>query len=257
VKVSVLPSAVAPGISPTQYATSFLVNDLVAIDAGCLGFVGSPQDQSRVRHILISHSHIDHVASLPIFLENAYEAKPDCVVVHGSAHVLESLQKDLFNGRLWPDFIEFSNASPHAPFLKLQQMEPGRPFEIEGLHILPVAVNHVVPTMGFVISDARGAFVIVSDTGPTDEIWRLCDATPNLRGIFLEVTFPNAMRALAEVSLHLTPEMFAHEIGKLHRPVPTYVVHVKARYQDRVLTELQSLQLPNMHLAQFGVPYEF
>lgn len=256
-KVTVLPSAVAPGTSASQYATSFLINDVVAVDAGCLGFVGTPQDQSRVRHILLSHSHIDHIGSLPIFLENAYEAKPDCVVVHGSADVLDSLRRDIFNGRLWPDFIGLSEQRPDAPFLKLHRMTSGEAFEIEGLRVLPVDVNHVVPTLGFVISDARGAFVIVSDTGPTDEIWRICNDTPNLRGVFLEVTFPNSMCALADVSRHLTPAMFGEEIRKLNRPVSIYAVHLKARYQDQVLAELQSLRLPDLHMVEFGLPYEF
>ena len=97
-----------------QFLSSILVNDTIALDAGCLGLYHSPQEQARVRHVLLSHSHIDHLASLPIFVENAYEGKTDCVHIYGSAAVLDSCQRDLFNDRLqeWEDFYNFSR--PHG-----------------------------------------------------------------------------------------------------------------------------------------------
>ena len=106
---------------------------------------------------------------MPIFLENAYEAKADCVTVHGSDAVLESLKRDIFNDRTWPDFVAMSGGP--APFLKLERLEPGRPLEVEGLRITPIPVNHVVPTMGFLVEDGRTAVLIASDTGPTDLLW--------------------------------------------------------------------------------------
>ena len=58
-----------------QFLTSYVINDSIAVDAGCLGYYKSPQDQARIKHVLISHSHIDHLASLPIFLENVFDAR--------------------------------------------------------------------------------------------------------------------------------------------------------------------------------------
>src|SRR5205823_12507757 len=67
-KVMLVPSALTAG--PRQYLTAFLVGDSVAIDAGSLGFYGSPAEQARIRHVFLTHTHLDHIASLPIFLEN-------------------------------------------------------------------------------------------------------------------------------------------------------------------------------------------
>jgi ribonuclease BN (tRNA processing enzyme) len=239
-----------------QYLSSCLVNDVLALDAGPLGFYRSPFDQARVRHVLLSHTHIDHVASLPIFVENAYEGRADPVTVHGSQDVLDGVQTDLFNNRLWPDFIALSKNNP-KPFLKMERFEPGQTIELEGVRITAVAVNHVVPTSAFVLRDAGGSVAYVTDTGPTEEIWKVLNALPDLKAVFLEATFPNDMAWLADVSKHLTPAQFAVEAAKLTRPARLIVIHLKARYQAKVIAELKALNLPRLEFAQFGVPYTF
>ena len=68
-KITLLPSDLTESAPPCQFLTTYLINDVVAIDAGSLGFYGGPKQQSAIQHVIITHSHIDHVASLPIFLE--------------------------------------------------------------------------------------------------------------------------------------------------------------------------------------------
>jgi cAMP phosphodiesterase len=238
-----------------QFLTSFLVNDTLAIDAGSLGFFGHPTEQARIKHLLITHSHIDHIASVPIFVENAYEGKKDCVTIHGSQVVLDCLQRDMFNNRVWPDFIALS--MPEAPFLKLQPLEAGQTVELEGLRITAVAVNHVVPTTGFILEEPGAAVVIVSDTGPTEDIWKAANATPNLKAVFLEACFPNAMTGLAVVSKHLTPAMLGQEVQKLTPPARIIAVHIKARFRQQVVQELHNLALPNLEIGGMGQTYWF
>jgi len=257
VKVTLVPSTVTGG-GPEhyQYCSSAVLNDSIAIDAGCLGFCQSPQEQAKIRHVLISHTHIDHVASLPIFVENVYDGKRDCVTLYGSAAVLDGCQRDLFNDRLWPDFLTLSK-NRDAPFVKTAPFEAGQTIELEGLKITAVALNHVVPTVGFVVEDPHSAVAFVSDTAPTDEIWEVAGKTPNLKAVFLEATFPNDLSWLADVSKHLTPALMAAELKKLARPVRIIIVHIKARYQTRVMAELEALNLPGLEIGQFAVPYSF
>src|SRR5438270_11044716 len=145
VKVTLVPSAATGhGEDQHQFLSTYLLNDHIVIDAGCLGYFRTPQQQAAIKHVLLTHSHIDHIGSLPVFLENAYEGRRDCVTVHATQPVLDSLQKDIFNNRLWPDFIALS--TPKAPFLKIETLQPGETVEVEGLRITPVPVNHVVPT---------------------------------------------------------------------------------------------------------------
>lgn len=229
------------------------MNDSIAIDAGVLGFWGSVQQQEKIRHVLITHTHIDHVATLPIFIENAYTAGPECVTVHGSQSVLDSLQNDVFNNRLWPDFVELSRHMP--PFLKLSRFEPGETREIDGVRIEAIAVNHVVPTSAFLLTDSGGSILMITDTGPTEAVWERANQLTDLRAVFLEVTFPDSMGYLARVSLHLTPGNFAAELAKLKHKVPVYAIHLKGRMRQRVIDELQKLDNTWVKVAEPLVPY--
>jgi ribonuclease BN (tRNA processing enzyme) len=255
VRVTLIPSGVSASGDPGQYTSSALINDTVVIDAGCIGFWRTAQDQARIRHVLLTHSHMDHLASLPIFLENAYEGKADCVTLHASATVLECCQRDLFNDRIWPDFIALSKGD--RPFLRISPIEAGQTVTLEGLHITAVEVNHVVPTLAFLVNDGTGTIGFVTDTGPTDEVWQLLNARNDLRALFLEATFPGNMTWLADLSKHLTPATFAGELSKLNRVVPTYAIHLKARYHSQVTAELDALGLPQVVVAQFNHPYTF
>jgi ribonuclease BN (tRNA processing enzyme) len=257
VKVTLIPSAMSPdGVDQNQYAISYLINDTLVVDAGSIGFYRTPQEQAKIKDVLISHTHADHVASLPIFVENAFEGGPDPVTIHGSSYVLESLQSDLFNGRIWPDFIGMS--ATQGPFLKVNEIESGRPLDLQGLRITPVAVDHLVPTLGFVIDDGQCSVVIASDTGPTHEIWKVAHSASRLRAVYLEASFPNSMIGLANLSKHLTPALFGEEVRKLDRDdIDIIVVHMKPRYRDQILRELEALGLPNLVIGQLNEPYTF
>jgi ribonuclease BN (tRNA processing enzyme) len=255
VKISLIPSTVA-GSEPCQFLSSAVVNETIGIDAGCVGFYLTPQQQAKIRHVFVSHTHMDHIASLPIYVENAYEAKPDCVAIHGSSDVIDCVQKDVFNNRVWPDFIALSQGSA-PPFVKMVPFEAGQTVEIDGVRITAVAINHVVPTVAYILSDKGGSVGFVSDTAQTDEIWQRLNALPDLKAVFLEATFPDGMAWLADISKHLTPKTFALEVAKLSRPVRIIAVHIKARFRAQVVAELQALGLPNLEIGRFDVPYVF
>ncbi len=260
-KVLLVPSTVSGDRgddASLQYATSYLINDTIAIDAGTLGFYLDPHSQAKVRHLFLTHTHIDHIASLPILVENAFEFTPDCVTIYGSQSVLDCLKQDVFNDRVWPDFLALSAGPMKAtPFLKLQLFEPGDTIEVDGVTIHAVAVDHIVPTQGHLIEQDGVTIVIPSDTGPTEEIWRQANRVAEIGAVFLEVCFPDNMAMLASVSKHLTPATFAREVQKVRRAVPFYTVHIKARYREQVLDELGALGLAQVEPARFGHVYEF
>jgi ribonuclease BN (tRNA processing enzyme) len=250
-----VPSSVSGGGTRQQFLTSFLVNDTIAIDAGSIGFFQDPRGQARVRHLLLSHYHVDHIASLPILLDNIAGLNDSPITLHSSQAVRECLHRDVFNYRLWPDFFVLSAAS--GPFVQFETLESGKTFTLEGLRITPVGVNHVVPTLGFILESDSAAVVIASDTGPTEELWERANRVANLRAVFLEATFPNALAGLADISKHLTSAAFSREIQKLKRPVRLFAVHLKARFHEQIRAELAELGLPNLEVAQPGTVYEF
>jgi ribonuclease BN (tRNA processing enzyme) len=256
VKVTLVPSSLSTTAdNACQYLSSYIVNGSLAFDAGSLGFYQTPAEQASIRHVILSHSHMDHVASLPIFLENVAGLTPAPVALYASEAVQHSLRLDLFNGRVWPDFLNLTHNK--MPFVTVHTIASGGSFELEGLRITPVRVDHVVPTLGLILEGPTSAVVISADTGPTEELWQRAKKIPNLKAVFLEVTFPDAMTRQAEISKHLTPASFVNEVKKLALPVPFYAVHLKAQFREQVTRELLEYGLANVAIAEFGREYEF
>ncbi|MGH7230952.1 MAG: MBL fold metallo-hydrolase [Nitrospiraceae bacterium] len=56
---------------PAQCRTcGFLVNGTVMVDARTIGTALTLQEQKRIRHILLSHLHFDHIQGLPTLADN-------------------------------------------------------------------------------------------------------------------------------------------------------------------------------------------
>ncbi|MBV8116267.1 MAG: 3',5'-cyclic-nucleotide phosphodiesterase [Silvibacterium sp.] len=238
-----------------QYVTSYLINGVVGIDAGSTGFHGTPQEQEAVEHVFLTHSHIDHTASLPIFVENAWTPTEGCPTIYGSPQTLDAVQKHIFNDVIWPDFVALSRNMP--PFLRLHPIDPEMPLEAAGLRFTPILVHHVVPTFGYVVSDGHSSVIFGADSGPTHRIWEVAHQTPNLRAVFLEACFPNSLSGLAKASLHLTTDMFAREVAKIPPGVRIVAIHIKVRYREQVIRELKALGLPNLEIGECEKDYEF
>jgi ribonuclease BN (tRNA processing enzyme) len=256
VKVTLVPSALSDrGLGQDQFLTSYRINDTLAIDAGSLGWADTVHEQAHVKHILITHTHMDHIASLPIFLENTYQGNKNCVTIHGSEATLDCLRRDVFNDRVWPDFLRLG--AKDAPFFRMAVLESEKTIELEGLRITPVPVDHVVPTFGFLVEEDGAAVVIVGDTGPTEAIWEYANRAANLKAVFLEATFPESLASLAAVSKHLTPALFAREVQKLKQSTRVVAVHIKARYRAEVTREMHALGIPELLIATAGKIYTF
>jgi cAMP phosphodiesterase len=252
-QVTIVPSSVSG--EPMQMFTTYLINGTVAIDAGSVGLYGNIDQQARVKHVFLSHIHIDHVASLGPFVDAVYDGSGDCVTVYASAYTLDCLRKDLFNNRLYPDFFHISTFRP--PYIRAVELTSGVPVEVDGLRITPVEVNHVVPTFGIIVEDDHSAVVLPSDTAPTDEIWNVARRCPHLKAVFLEATFPESMAWLAELAKHLTPALFVKEMKKLDRSVRWITVHMHPRHRAVVARELLALGQPSIEIGEIGREYAF
>jgi ribonuclease BN (tRNA processing enzyme) len=251
-RIRLLPSAT--GASGPQYTTSFLINDSVVIDAGSIGIQGNRTRQMSIEHVLITHTHADHTASLPILIENAMLAGRQ-TQVWGSRTVLKCLRQDMFNDRVWPDLSSILNAG--EPFVRFHELEAEQPQLIAGLRFTPIKVTHTVHTLGFLIESAESAVLVPSDTGPTERVWELANGAANLAAVFLEASFPNAHAELARASLHLTPEMFGNELEKLQHSARVVAVHLKAMHREQIIAELNALGLECLEIGAIDEEYAF
>lgn len=242
-------------VSELQYASSFILNNFVAIDAGSLGMAGTPLQQAAIRHVFLTHSHIDHIATLPTFLENAFDPEREAVAVYAAPTVLKSLQSHIFNGVIWPDFVRLTIRG--HPLVRLVALEEETPIDVGTLTVTPVGVRHVVPTFGYIVTDGDSTVVFGADSGPTDRIWRLARKAPRPLSIFLEACFPNELKELACISGHLTPALVAEEIRKLPEADAVVATHLKAKYRDQIVQELTALDIPHLVIGRPGHEYQF
>lgn len=242
-KVELLPTAVSgPVACPGQLLTSYLIDDTIAIDAGSLGLLPDLEAQSRVRHVFITHSHIDHIASLPLFLDNVFRLGEVPVRLYAGPETLETLSRHIFNDLIWPDF--FCLRAAGQPFVEAVELTPGQAVELGETRVTPVPVDHVIPTLGLVIERDGIAIAISSDTAPTHRLWEIASRTPGLAAVFLEASYPDSQLELARASGHLTPSQFAAEARKLQVEARFHAVHIKPRTYDETVAELLALDLP-------------
>ena len=235
--------------------TGLLVNGVVAIDAGSLTQALDVKEQTGIRQIFISHSHLDHICSLPFFTKNIFGHTDVPVEIRALPETLDALRRHLFNDELWPDFSVIP--SPDNPIIRFSEIRPGKAYELEGLRITPIPVNHLVPCVGYLVEDDHSAFIFSSDTAETDLVYEVANATPNLKLFITEASFPNAQGWLAEASKHLTPEKLGRELKKLKKNVPVGIYHLTPGDRELMLPELMALKDTRLELLNQNASFRW
>ncbi|MFZ1702311.1 MAG: 3',5'-cyclic-nucleotide phosphodiesterase [Pyrinomonadaceae bacterium] len=257
-KVQLLPSSIDENgmASMRQHLLTIVIDDAVAIDAGCLALSCTAVQRSQIRDIILTHTHLDHIAGLPLFIDDLFATLTAPIRVHATKEMVESLERDIFNWNIYPRFSELRNSV--GPVVEYREFEPGSVFDVGHLTVRAVAVNHQVAANGYLISDGSGSVAITGDTAETDEFWRACDASDDLRAILVECAFPDELAGLAEVSHHLTPSRLEGEIAKLNdRDIPIYVINIKPMYRESVIRELALAEIPRLEILEIGRQYDF
>jgi cAMP phosphodiesterase len=243
------------GNIPGHGMTAFLVNDSLSMDAGWVSGALSLKEQVKVKDILISHSHLDHTCTLPFLIDNNFSAPGFALRIYAIPEVIASMKNHLFNNHTWPDFTCLPNDL--TPVLKLVEVSPETPFEVNGISIRAVHVSHIVPTTGFVLEDKKGAIAFSSDTGPTERFWQVVNGVKRLKAVITETSFPNELQDLANVSGHLTPQSLDHELEKLDQDVPVYLYGGKPKYLAIIKKQVKALKRRNVRFLVQGRTYKF
>ena len=239
-----------------QRLTCFLIDESVAVDAGSLALALSSDQRANIRDIIITHPHMDHIASLPIFIDDLFETLESPVRVYATPEVIDLLERDIFNWNVYPRFSELKNE--FGPVMEYVPIPKGEQFKVAHLTVTAVAVNHIVPTVGLVVSDGKSTVAFSSDTAETDELWKVINQVPRVEALLIETSFPDSMAKLAEVSRHYTPASLQRDLRKLnHNGLDILAVHIKPAYRQLVIDELKALNIPKLGVMESGRIYNW
>ena len=255
-KIQLLPSSFDGHGQATaeQRLTCYLIDDCVAVDAGSVAIALTDAQRQNVRDIIVTHPHMDHIASLPIFIDDLFASLKQPVRVHATQVVIDSLERDVFNWNVYPRFSELTNE--YGPVMQYVPIPLGEEFQVAHLRVTAASVNHIVPTVGLLVSDERTTVAFSSDTAETQEFWELLNRTPHVDALLIEASFPNAMAELAEVTRHFTPASLQQELKKLsHNGLDILTVHLKPTYREKLIEELKALGIPKLSVMEPGRTY--
>lgn len=228
------------GLARGFSATSFLIDHKLLIDAGSVASNLSVEDQVKIDHILISHSHLDHTKDLTFLCDNCFGMKGVPFKVYTHSTVKNHIMSHLFNDTIWPDFTVLP--TKENPTIEIHAIRPEEVLELGKYKITPVKVQHPNDAMGFIVDDGEGAVLFTVDTGPTERIWEIAKSIPHLKAIFTEVSFPNKLQNVATISDHHTAQSLKVELDKMPVHIPVVLTHLKPHYQSEIIQEIRGLK---------------
>lgn len=244
--------------------TAFLVDESLLIDAGT-GVGDLPLEAlARVDHILLSHSHLDHVLGVPLLadatLRERHAAGRGPITVHALPATLEALRQHVLNDVLWPDFTRLPSAA--QPALRLQPLAIGQRLQLAGREIAVLPAAHTVPACGFAVRGGAAAapqwVVFSGDTGPNPALWQAMAALPGaVAHLIIEIAFGDDEAALAARAGHHCPASLAAEFGQhlgaLAAPLQLWLTHLKPGENAAITRQLrQHLPAHGAQLLQAG-----
>ena len=241
--------------SSRQHLTCFVIDDSVAIDAGSLAMAATPIQRRQIRDVVLTHAHLDHIAGLPLFIDDLFSTLTEPVTVHATQAVIDTLERDVFNWSVYPRFSELSNSN--GPVLRYEPFGVAEEFTVHNLTLRAIEVNHKVPCSGFLISDTNTTIAFSGDTAGTEGFWNLVNAADNMSAILVECAFPDELDDLAIVSHHLTPKRMQRELEKCEKSCPVYVVNLKPMFRDEIVGQIQDLNLDSVTILEIGKEYQW
>ena len=251
-KLQLLPSTFEPDgtASARQHLSCLVINDRIAIDAGSLAMAATDEHRQNLRDIVLTHAHLDHVAGLPLFVDDLFAALDKPVKIHALPEVIEVLERDIFNWSVFPKFSELSIGNCNA--IEYRPLAFAEPFTVCDLDFKLFPAFHKVPSCGVIVKDEDSCVAISGDTASLSGYVK--DGS-RLNAAVVECAFPDELSEIANSSHHMTPATLRTELEKLQLDCPVFVFNIKANYRDAVVEQIRDLRIPNLDILEIGKPY--
>ncbi|MDX1480842.1 MAG: 3',5'-cyclic-nucleotide phosphodiesterase [Woeseiaceae bacterium] len=214
-----------------------LIDDDVLIDAGTgIGDL-ELEDLDSIRHVFLTHAHLDHVAGLPMLVDRVFaEDFTEPLTVYAREETLRAVRDHLFNDIIWPDFTKLPSAE--QPMLRFRDCSPGDTVTIGKRDFYAVDVRHTVPTLGYTVQNSGGAFAVSGDTRTNETLWPVLNACEDLRVLVIEVSFPDEMEALAVDAGHYCPRTLTRDLERLEQDPEIWLTGMKPGEEERILEQV-------------------
>ena len=214
-----------------------LIDDDVLIDAGTgIGDLAL-EDLDPIRHVFLTHAHLDHIAGLPMLVDRVFDenfTKP--LTVYAREETLRAIQEHLFNGVIWPDFAKLPTAA--RPMLRYRVCSPGDTVTIQHRDFYAIDVMHSVPSLGYTVQNSGGAFAVSGDTKTNETLWPVLNACDDLKILVIEVSFPDEMERLATESGHYCPRTLTRDLEKLRHSPDIWLTGMKPGEESAILEQV-------------------
>jgi len=224
-------------------STCIQLTEKVLIDAG--NIVSSlGVNSAKVEHILISHSHLDHLLDIPFLIDVFYEKRKKPLIIYGIKQTIQDIKKYILNERIWPDFSEINLLHSDEKSIIFKEFDYGDILEFEGVTVKVIPNNHTSSSCAFVITKEEDSLLFSSDTYICDSLWDEINNNKKIKTLIIDVSFPSKLKTIAKNSKHLTPELLKEELKKLKRTdVVVHVNHLKPLYISQIKQELFELNI--------------
>ena len=244
------------GIGDAHRTTSFLIDHDILIDGGTGVGDLSREELARIDHVFVTHSHLDHIACIPLLLDSIGGCRSYPITLHALEETIAVLKAHIFNWKVWPDFSRIP--TPESPHLRYNSMSVGDEIQLHGRSIVALPANHVVAACGYLVSTDKGALAFSGDTADCNAFWERINATPNLRYLIIETAYRNADKSLAAAAKHLTPSALARGIAQLDGHPDVFITHLKPGEGLETMAEVQR-EMPQrtLRMLQKGDEWEF
>ena len=244
------------GIGGDLRTTAMLLDHDTLIDAGTGVGDLSINELAQIDHIFVTHSHMDHVATIPFIVDTVGWMRDRPLTVHATQETLAILRDHLFNWKLWPDFSQIPNAQ--NPFMRFEAVALGEAVVLNGRRITPLPAQHVVPAVGYHLDSGKASLVFTGDTTTNEALWPIVNEISNLKYLIIETALSDRDRELARLSKHLCPSLLAAELGKLKLTPEIYITHLKPRESELIMQQIavtvkerRLRMLQNNHVFEF------
>ena len=225
------------GIGAKSRTSAMLIDNDVLLDAGT-GISDLALDELKlIRHVFLTHAHLDHIAGLPMLVDAKFEQDFEIpVTVYARQETLEALQAHLFNDVIWPDFAKIPSAD--NPMLRYVVCNPGDTLSIGDRDFHAVDVSHSVPSQGYTVKNSGGVFAISGDTKSNQTLWPVLNACDDLKVLVIEVSFSDEHEALATTAGHYCPSTMCKDLELLNHNPDIWLTGMKPGQEEKIFREV-------------------